>query len=151
MYRKLKIFTLVICILLSGMILISCSNSSNTLKNGYYTAEVSEFDEHGWKEYISIYVSKNRIITVEYDAKNPSGLLKSWDVNYMREMNVISGTYPNEYTRVYSDMLLDKQTADDVNVIAGATHSYDTFCMLADAVIECARTGEKSVVYVDAH
>jgi len=151
MIRQLKIYLLCICLILSAVIMTSCSRDTNTLKDGYYFAETADFDEHGWKEFVSIYVSDNKIVTVEYNAKNPSGLLKSWDIDYMRIMNADSGTYPNEYTRMYADMLLDKQIAGELNVIAGATHSYDTFCLLANAVIECAKSGEKNTVYVDVH
>jgi Major membrane immunogen, membrane-anchored lipoprotein len=152
MVRQLKtyLFLACVCLAFSAVFLFtSCSGRGDMLKDGYYTAEALNFDDYGWKEFISIYVSDNKIITVDYDAKNASGLLKSWDISYMRDMDAISGTYPNEYTRLYSDMFLEKQSSDGIDVIAGATHSYHVFYALVDAVIDNAKDGEKSIAYVD--
>lgn len=122
---------------------------SDMMKDGYYTAVAAEFDEHGWKEYITIYVSGGTIVTTDYNAKNASGFIKSWDMEYMRVMNHVSGTYPNEYTRLYAEALMNTQNAQQVDAITGATHSYHTFVQLADAAIAQARSGDKSVCFVE--
>lgn len=141
-----------LCFLLCALsvLLLACSQTDgNQLKDGYYTAEELSYNVHGWKEYITIYVSNNKIVTVEYNAKNPSGLIKSWDMDYMRVMGADSGTYPNKYTREYASDLLNKQSADNIAAISGATHSYHSFEALAKAVIEQAKRGDKSVVFVE--
>ena len=126
-----------------------CAERADAMKDGYYTAEAAEFDEHGWKEYITIYVSGGTIITTDYNAKNASGFIKSWDMEYMRVMNRVSGTYPNEYTRLYAESLMNSQDVAQVDAITGATHSYHTFVKLADAVIKQAQSGDKSVCFLD--
>ncbi|MDR2160202.1 MAG: FMN-binding protein [Treponema sp.] len=118
------------------------------MKDGYYTAEIAEFDEYGWKEYLTICVSGGKIISVEYNACNRSGFLKSWDMDYMRSMIALDGTYPNEYTRVYAGGLLRSQGTDGIDGISGATVSYRSFIRLGEAVIESAKMGRTVVVLV---
>ncbi len=133
------------------LLLASCSSNTNAqMKNGYYTAEASDF-LHGWKEYVTIFVHDGDIISIEYNAKNPSGYIKSWDMDYMRLMNSTVGNYPNLYTRNYGLQLLDKQNPDDIDALAGATTSYNSFKKLANAAIECARTGNTKVAIVDTN
>ena len=125
------------------------SANSKTLKNGYYIAEMKDFDSYGWKEFVSIYVNNGHIVTVEYNAKNLSGFIKSWDPAYMRDMNAVDHTYPNKYTREYAFALLNFQDIDRIDVVSGATHSYHTFILLATEVIEQARTGNKQIALVE--
>ena len=44
------------------------------------------------------------IVSVEYNAENASGFIKSWDNAYMQTMLHTNGTYPNEYTRYYASL-----------------------------------------------
>ncbi|MDR1620363.1 MAG: FMN-binding protein [Clostridiales bacterium] len=144
----------IICLALAGVLLAAavlltaCRKEADQLQNGYYTAEVAEFDSHGWKEYVTIYVRENKIVTVEYNAKNPTGFIKSWDMNYMATMAAVAGTYPNEYTRVSAAQLLAGQGEKPIDGISGASHSRKSFRLLALAVIEQAKTGDTSVKHV---
>jgi major membrane immunogen (membrane-anchored lipoprotein) len=128
-------------VLLAVFLCVSCGGNGNTLKDGYYTAEASEFDSHGWKEYVTVCVSSGRISLIEYNAFNASGFLKSWDMDYMRVMNRNDGTYPNAYTRYYAAQALKNQGTSGVDVLTGATNSYHSFVSLLDAVLENARQG----------
>ena len=132
----------------SAFLLWSCSPARHILQDGYYNAEIAEFDIFGWKEYVTIRVSGGRIIFVEYNAFNPSGFVKSWDMNYMRIMNDTDGTYPNAYTREYVRQFLESQGTEGVDMISGATHSYYLFIRLAEAVLESARQGNTQTVLV---
>ena len=76
MWKK-KISILCICFMI-GVSLISCKKSEK-MQDGYYTAEAAEYS-HGWKEYVTICVMENQIVSVEYNAKNASGFIKSWDM-----------------------------------------------------------------------
>lgn len=143
--RTLRLLPLLALML---MLLGGCAQDTGALQDGYYTAEAADFDEHGWKEYVTIYVSDNRIITVEYNAANPSGFIKSWDMNYMQVMNKTDGTYPNKYTREYAEALIRRQEPAEVDAITGATHSHVSFQLLSEAAIEQAKNGDKNVAYV---
>jgi major membrane immunogen (membrane-anchored lipoprotein) len=139
---------LIPCLL--GIMLIpgACKDRRAFPRDGYYSAEAAAFDEHGWKEFVTIGVSNGRIGSVEYNAKNPSGFIKSWDMDYMRLMNAVSGTYPNEYTRFYGEQLLLKQDAEAVDTLSGATSSYHSFKELARRALENAKQGDTSVSLV---
>ncbi len=137
------IFTfLLFCVLLA-----SCGNSDK-LKDGYYKAETSEYD-HGWKEFISVCVMKGRIVSVEYNAKNTGGFIKSWDIAYMRNMNPVSGTYPNNYTRNYASQFLENQSAGQIDALSGASSSAGKFEKLTAAVIRQAQRGDTTTAIVD--
>ena len=133
---------------LAAAVLISCSANEHSLKDGYYCAEAAEFDDYGWKEYVTVCVSGGRIILVEYNAFNAAGFVKSWDMDYMRVMNAADGTYPNEYTRYYGGKFLENGGTQGVDVLSGATHSHHTFLQLAEAVLENARHGDAATKLV---
>jgi len=142
-----RIFAILLSVLLMVPVLTACGNQGG-FQDGYYTAQMSEFS-HGWKEYITILVKGGNIISVEYNAENASGFIKSWDNAYMQTMRQSSGTYPNEYTRYYANQLLEGQGESGIDALAGATSSHGTFQVLAQAVVEQARKGDSSIVLVD--
>ena len=98
-----RILSFVLALLLAAS--LTACGSETALQDGYYTAQAAEFS-HGWKEYITILVKDGSIISVEYNAENASGFIKSWDNAYMQNMLHSNGTYPNEYTRNYAGQLL---------------------------------------------
>lgn len=149
--RKRIICGMIFCVMVCTMLLGCGGNkeSGNQWKDGYYTAAMDEYS-HGWKEYVTICVMDNKIVSVEYNARNPSGFIKSWDMAYMRNMNPVSGTYPNRYTRTYAAELLQEQSADDIDMVAGASTSGSNFRKLAAAVLESARTGNTEITIVES-
>lgn len=142
-----RILTVFFCLLLMASMLTACGGGTE-LQDGYYTAQASEFS-HGWKEYITILVKGGEIISVEYNAENASGFIKSWDNAYMQTMLHANGTYPNEYTRYYANQLLEGQGEGTIDAITGATSSHGSFQILAQAVLEQARRGDSSIVFAD--
>lgn len=142
-----RILLFFLALLLAAALLTACGGGTG-LKDGYYTAQAAEFN-HGWKEYITIMVKGGSIVSVEYNAENPSGFIKSWDNAYMQNMLHSNGTYPNEYTRYYAGQLLSGQGEAPIDAITGATSSYGSFQKLAAAVLEQARKGDSSIVFVD--
>lgn len=142
-----RILAMLLCLLLVSQLLAACGNQEG-LQDGYYTAQASEFS-HGWKEYITILVKGGSIVSVEYNAENASGFIKSWDNAYMQSMLHAQGTYPNEYTRNYANQLLEGQGKSGIDAITGATSSHGSFQILAQAVLEQARKGDSSIVFVD--
>lgn len=142
-----RFFVMLLSLLLMAPLLTGCGNQAG-LQDGYYTAQASEFS-HGWKEYITILVKGGKIVSVEYNAENASGFIKSWDNAYMQSMLRAQGTYPNEYTRDYANQLLEGQGEGSIDTITGATSSHGSFQILAQAVLEQAQKGDSSIVFVD--
>jgi len=130
-------------------LLCSCTAAKYHIQDGYYSAEEYEFDNFGWKEYVTICVSSGKIILVEYNAFNSSGFLRSWDMNLMREMNSVFNTYPNAYTRYYGRQFLSSQNTEKIDSISGATISHHKFIRLAEAVLDSARSGSSKTCFVD--
>lgn len=137
-----------IALTLAGMMLFTACGEQEGMQDGYYTAQASEFS-HGWKEYITIMVKGGSIVSVEYNAENASGFIKSWDNAYMQNMLHVMGTYPNEYTRYYAGQLLEGQGEGKIDALTGATSSYGSFQQLEAAVIEQAMKGDSSIAIVD--
>jgi len=142
-----RIFVILVSLLLTASLLTACGNQTG-LQDGYYTAQVSEFS-HGWKEFVTIMVKGGSIVSVEYNAENASGFIKSWDNAYMQNMLHSDGTYPNEYTRYYASQLLEGQGQGPIDVLSGASSSWGSFQKLSEAVLEQARLGDSSIVMVD--
>ena len=141
-----RILALLLSLLLLVPALTACGGGG--LQDGYYTAQAAEFS-HGWKEYITIMVKGGSIVSVEYNAENASGFIKCWGNAYMQNMLHVNGTYPNEYTRYYANQLLEGQGEGSIDALSGASSSHGSFQLLAKAVLEQARLGDSSIVFVD--
>lgn len=133
-------------LMLAGM--LTACGSKTELQDGYYTAQAAQFS-HGWKEYITIMVKGGSIVSVEYNAENASGFIKSWDNAYMQNMLHTNGTYPNAYTRYYAGQLLEGQGDGSIDVLSGASSSWGSFQKLAEAVLEQAKQGDSGIAVVD--
>ena len=140
--------SLILFLLLLAMLSLTACSGKTGLQDGYYTAQAADFN-FGWKEYITIMVKGGSIVSVEYNAENASGFIKSWDNAYMQTMLHSNGTYPNEYTRYYANQLLERRRDDDIDALSGATSSYGSFQKLSEAVLEQARKGDSDIVVVD--
>ena len=139
--------------MLIGLVLLlvlplSACGEKTALQDGYYTAQAADFS-HGWKEFVTIMVKGGSIVSVEYNAENASGFIKSCDNAYMQNMLHSDGTYPNEYTRYYASQLLEGQGQGPIDALSGASSSWGSFQKLSEAVLEQARLGDSSIVMVD--
>lgn len=143
---KKKLFILSLMVILAFTVLTGCGSSSD-LKDGYYTAEMSEYS-HGWKEYLRIQVKHGVIVSAEFNAKNESGFIKAWDNTYMKNMMAVQSTYPNKYTREYVQQLIDNQTDIEVDIVTGASSSGSNFVKLVDAVLKQAQAGDSKTAIV---
>ncbi len=142
-----KMLAYVVCAVALAGIFCGCGASSSTMKDGYYTAEMADYS-NGWKEFVTLHVEGDTIISVEYNAKNPSGFIKSWDMSYMRRMNAARGTYPNHYTRAYARQVIEKQSGDAIDTVAGASSSGSNFRQMVAAALDMARQGKNEVAIV---
>ena len=141
-----RILSLILTLLLA--VSLTACGSDTELQDGYYTAQAAAYN-FGWKEYITILVKGGSIVSVEYNAENASGFIKSWDNAYMQTMLHSNGTYPNQYTRYYAGQLLEGQGEAGIDALTGASSSHSSFEKLAAAVLEQARKGDSSVVSVE--
>lgn len=141
-----RILACVVCFALVGAF-CGCGAANGSMKDGYYTAEMADY-ANGWKEFLTLHVEDGTIVSVEYNAKNASGFIKSWDMAYMRRMNAARGTYPNHYTRAYARQVVEKQSGDEIDTVAGASSSGGNFRLMVAAALDMARQGKNEVAIV---
>ena len=138
---------ILLSILLFSLTMLAGCGDKAALQDGYYTAQAAEFS-HGWKEYITIMVKGGEIVSVEYNAENASGFIKSWDNAYMQNMLHVTGTYPNEYTRYYAAFLYNQKDVPEIDALTGASSSGANFKRLSEAVVNKAKQGDSSIAFV---
>ena len=144
-----KVLTLVLAIVLCCSLFVSCSSASYT--DGTYKAEMADFDEHGWKEYVTVTVSGGKITAVDYDAVNSEGALKSQDTAYREAMEPVSGTYPEKFMKELEDQFVSNPEVDQIEAVAGATNSTDSFKKLMKEVMEVGvKNGNTTTIVVEA-
>lgn len=137
---------LCLMLMLAALSLSGCG-SEEKMKDGFYTAEMSDYS-NGWKEYVCILVKADKIVYVEFNAKDPSGYIKAWDNSYMTNMLSVTGTYPNEYTRYYAGQLIDTQDSGEIDALSGASNSGGNFVRLSAAVIDQAKKGDSATAII---
>ena len=147
--NKRKRFLMMFLFLLVVLSVSGCKKKESRMEDGFYTVEMSDYSK-GWKEFVTIRVSNGKIVTVEYNARNASGFIKSWDISYMRNMNDQKGTYPNRYTRTYAASFLAAQSDKGIDTVSGASSSGGNFQKMASLLMEKARKGDTSLGIVES-
>lgn len=148
---KKNSYALLLCLalLFSASLLLHGCGTAPGLKDGFYTAQMSDYS-HGWKEYLCIMVKSGKIVYAEFNAKNASGYIKAWDNAYMENMASVKTTYPNDYTRKYVAQLIKAQSPDGVDAVSGASNSGSNFLKLATAAMEQSKAGNPDTVIVQS-
>lgn len=69
--------------------------------DGTYKAQMKEFDEHGWKDYVVVQIRSDKVSVKEFDAvsKADENKLKSQDAEMAAQMEEKTGTSPEAYTK----------------------------------------------------
>ena len=153
-----KILTLILSATIPAVIFSACSSqngasmSGNTeLKDGEYRAEYKDYDDHGWKDYVTITVSDGKYTACEYDAVNKDdGRKKSEDKEYASAYPKDGGyVKPEEYTTRLEEDFIEKQNISSVDVIATATNSSESFKKLVGALEVNIKRGKTDTVIID--
>lgn len=119
------------------------------LKDGVYKLAEKNLTSNGWKTFINMTVKDGKIIKVDYDFLDKDGQLKSKSTEYEKAMKAKSGTGPKEYIPALSKSLVEKQKAEEVEVVSGATHSSHAFSVYSAQLINAAQKGETTPIEVD--
>ena len=124
--------------------------TAQVYEDGTYRAEMAKADQ-GWKEFVEITIQGGQIAEVVFDAEDSDGKYKSTDEAYKKAMaEGGSETWPEKF---YAEILAEYQNknyvAKDMETVAGATTSSETFRMLAPAALQRAKQGDTSVITVE--
>ncbi|WP_439443480.1 extracellular electron transfer flavoprotein PplA [Listeria aquatica] len=125
------------------------AKTDGTMTDGTYKLEEQNYDDKGWKGFMSIKVKDGKITDANYDYKNKDGKLKSEDADYEKAMKAKAGTGPKEYLKELNDSLVKNQAAEAVEVVSGATHSSDTFINYANQLIQAAQRGDTTTIKIN--
>lgn len=125
-----------------------CGQNDSQLHDGYYSAVADSFNNYGWKEFVTLYVYNNRIVTVEFNAYNPSGLILSWDDLTLSTLKNRMRQHPNLVIRKYSQELVNRQYPGNIRKVVADDFFYDSFIALSAVAIARARAGDRSVAEV---
>jgi major membrane immunogen (membrane-anchored lipoprotein) len=125
-----------------------CEDQSGAMRDGYYTAEVEDYDADGWKEFLTIYVNDGSIATAEFNAVNKSGMLRTWDQDYVRQIHLRYHVNPNLFPRLYANYLVSVQDPARIQPLARGRRTHGIFIKLAQAAIEGSRTGRQGVMTI---
>lgn len=124
--------------------------AGSPLQDGTYTLKEVEFDDYGWKVEMSITVENGKIVESNYDYVNEEGKLKSEDEDYQQAMVEKSGIGPADFIPQLNEALVEKQNPFDIEVITGATHSWEAFRNYAQQLIQAAQKGDTSTIEIHA-
>lgn len=125
------------------------SEATAELQDGTYTLVEKNFDTRGWKTEFSITVVDGKITESTFDNVNEAGEKKSEDAEYQANMSEKVGVGPADYFPAYNGQLVEKQDPAAVEVVTGATGSYDTFKEYAQQLVDAAAAGDTTAIEVD--
>ena len=125
-----------------------CKNE-NVYENGVYRAEFKDFDARGYKDYLVITVEGKRVTGIEFNGINKDGDLKSEDEDYQIQMEDLQGTNPSKYSTDVVNQYLEKLDIKNVDIVAGATYSTNSFKALFFALESNMKAGDTTLVLVD--
>ncbi len=144
-----KFLAIMLAALTLVTVLASCGAKDEVaFKDGVYHAEVAEFDDHGWKDYVDVTVEGGKITAVEYDSLNAEdGHKKTEDEAYKEAYeSAFPDVNPADTAAKLAADLIAKQDVAKVDTVAGATNSSDSFKALVGALAENMKNGDTTPV-----
>lgn len=123
----------------------SSSEMMAALKDGTYTAE-SGFDKRGYKVVHSITVKDGKITESTFGYQKEDGSMKADDEEYNKNMKEKSGVSSKEATEKLNAELVEKQSAADIEVVSGATHTSENFKVSTEALLAAAEKGDTAKI-----
>lgn len=123
------------------------------LKDGTYTIEQKNYS-NGYRVVFSIDVKEGKIAVSNFDYVNEAGDSKKDDAEYNTMMKDKSGISPEEFIPAFNEALVatmgeEEGTPGDIEVVSGATHSFHTFVLYAEQLINAAEKGDTTTITVD--
>ncbi|MEG1180769.1 MAG: FMN-binding protein [Oscillospiraceae bacterium] len=145
----MKKFVIVLSLAMALLLLFASCNGEVKIKDGIYRAEYSDYDQHGYKDFVEVTFKDNKVESVVADAvSGEDGSLKSSSAKFRDAMEPISGTYPEKYYKDLINQYIEKAKSDNLDVIAGATESSNSFISLIKALEKAVISGNTETVVV---
>lgn len=116
------------------------------LQDGTYEIKDSEADDNGYLEGLTIVVSGGEITDATWDSVDEDGNPKIEDEDYQETMTQTDGIGPQEFIPELENQLLDTQNPEDMDVVTGATGTFEKFQAYAKELLEAAEEGNTDVI-----
>ena len=123
--------------------------SGAPLQDGTYSLKQVEPDDHGWRVEMTIKVEDGKIVESNFDYVNAEGQLKSEDEGYQEAMSDKVGIGPKEFIPELNEALVETQNPMDVEVVSGATSSWESFRTYAQMLVQAAQNGDTATIEVN--
>ena len=117
------------------------------LVDGEYTLKSNE-DERGWAHTFTLVVKDGKVAESNYDMVDKDGNLKSENEEYNTAMKEKAGASFAEAVEALNAGLVEKQSTD-LEVVSGATSTYDAFVEYANLLLEAAAKGDTETIEVE--
>ncbi len=127
---------------------VACSQDSAYV-DGMYRAEFQDFDSRGYKDFLEITVEDGVVSSLHFNAVNEDGLLKNDDVEYREEMQAVQNIYPEQFSQDLINQYLDTHDISEVDAVAGATYSSESFTSLFTALELQMQNGDSETLIVE--
>ncbi len=124
-----------------------------TLKDGTYTLKELN-DSNGYHVVFSIVVADGKITESKFDYLNADGKSKKDDTEYNESMKAKSGISAKEYIEKFNEDLVSEMNKEDgnpgnIDVVTGVTHSFHSFVLYAEQLVNAAEKGDTKTIEVD--
>jgi len=119
------------------------------LQDGTYTLEEENLDDNGWKTVFTMTVEGGEITESNYDNVNEEGMSKTEDQEYQDMMSEQTGVGPQDFIPELNNQLEETQDPSSVEVVSGATHSYESFVDYAQQLIDAAAEGNTDTIEIN--
>ncbi|WP_430610457.1 extracellular electron transfer flavoprotein PplA [Enterococcus sp. DIV0876] len=123
------------------------------LQDGTYTLEEKNYS-NGYRVAFSITVADGKVSESNYDYVNEAGESKKDDAEYNESMKAKSGTNPEEFIPNFNEEFVTAVNGEDgsvadMDVVSGATHSFHSFVIYAQQLLNAAEKGDQTPIEVD--
>ncbi|MGX7199666.1 extracellular electron transfer flavoprotein PplA [Enterococcus nangangensis] len=118
------------------------------LQDGTYKLEEKNYS-NGYRAVFAITVKDGKITESNGDYVNEAGKSKTEDTEYETNMKAKSGVGPAEFIPALNESLVATQSAGDVEVVTGATHTSESFQNYAQQLIQAAQAGKTDTIEID--
>lgn len=123
------------------------------LKDGTYTLEETNY-KNDYRVVFSIVVKDGQVVESNYDNVNEAGESKVDNAEYNEMMKEKVGIAPETFIPEFNKIFVEEMKAEDgaptnLDVVSGATHSFDAFVIYAQQLLNAAQNGNTETITID--
>ena len=118
------------------------------MQDGTYQLEEKNYSNN-YRVTFEITVKDGKITESKYDNIDADGKSKAADTDYETNMKDKAGIGPKEYIEKFNTELVAKQSPTAIDVVTGATHSFESFQNYAQQLIQAAQAGNTETIEID--